>query len=65
MSSPTLFSIAGETSGDEHATLLVRELKARRPDFRLVGGGGPRMAAADAEIVVDTTPTSTYASPSA
>lgn len=55
----TLFIIAGEASGDEHGALLVRELKARRPDLRVVGGGGPRMAAAGAEVVVDTTPHAT------
>jgi len=55
----TLFIIAGEVSGDEHGALLVRELKARRPDLRVVGGGGPRMAAAGAEVVVDTTPHAT------
>ncbi len=59
MTAPTLFIIAGETSGDEHGALLVRELKARRPTLRVVGGGGPRMAAAGAEIVVDTTPHAT------
>ncbi|MEK7865844.1 MAG: lipid-A-disaccharide synthase, partial [Planctomycetota bacterium] len=55
----TLFIIAGEASGDEHGALLVRELKARRPGLRVVGGGGPRMAAAGAEVVVDTTPHAT------
>lgn len=55
----TLFVIAGEASGDEHGALLVRELKARRPDLRIVGGGGPRMAAEGAEVVVDTTPHAT------
>lgn len=39
----TLLVIAGEDSGDLHGAELLRELKARRPDLRLVGVGGPRM----------------------
>ena len=41
--SPTLLVIAGEDSGDLHGSELLRELKARRPDLRIVGVGGPRM----------------------
>ena len=40
---PTLLVIAGEDSGDLHGAELLRELKARRPDLRIVGVGGPRM----------------------
>lgn len=40
----TLLVIAGEDSGDLHGAELLRELKARRPDLRLVGVGGPRMS---------------------
>lgn len=39
----TLLVIAGEDSGDLHGAELLRELKARRPDVRVVGVGGPRM----------------------
>jgi lipid-A-disaccharide synthase len=39
-----LLVIAGEDSGDLHGAELLRELKARRPDLRLVGVGGPRMS---------------------
>ena len=39
----TLLVIAGEDSGDLHGAELLRELKARRPDLRIVGVGGPRM----------------------
>jgi lipid-A-disaccharide synthase len=39
----TLLVVAGEDSGDLHGAELLRELKARRPDLRLVGIGGPRM----------------------
>ena len=41
--SPTLLVVAGEDSGDLHGAELLRELKARRPDLRLIGVGGPRM----------------------
>ncbi|WP_243304220.1 lipid-A-disaccharide synthase [Geothrix oryzisoli] len=40
---PTLLVIAGEDSGDLHGAELLRELKARRPDLRIIGVGGPRM----------------------
>ena len=36
--------IAGEASGDLHGAELLRALKARRPDLRVVGIGGDRMA---------------------
>lgn len=41
--SQTLLVVAGEDSGDLHGAELLRELKARRPDLRLIGVGGPRM----------------------
>ena len=40
----TLLVIAGEASGDLHGAELLAALKARRPDLRLVGIGGDRMA---------------------
>jgi lipid-A-disaccharide synthase len=40
---PTLLVIAGEDSGDLHGAELLRELKERRPELRIVGVGGPRM----------------------
>lgn len=39
----TLLVIAGEDSGDLHGAELLRELKARRPQLRIIGVGGPRM----------------------
>jgi len=39
----TLLVIAGEASGDLHGTELLRELKARRPDLRIIGIGGAGM----------------------
>lgn len=50
---PTLFLSAGEVSGDMHGAYLARALRALRPDVRLVGVGGPRMAEAGVEIVAD------------
>lgn len=42
--SATLLVIAGEASGDLHGAELLRELKARRPDLRIIGIGGDGMA---------------------
>ncbi|MEY4562821.1 MAG: hypothetical protein RLZZ618_2098 [Pseudomonadota bacterium] len=42
---PKLALVAGEASGDLLAGLLLGGLKARWPDLRSVGIGGPRMAA--------------------
>jgi lipid-A-disaccharide synthase len=41
--SRTLLVIAGEDSGDLHGAELLRELKARQLDLRIIGVGGPRM----------------------
>ena len=54
-SSPTIFISAAEASGDAHAARLVRQLRQRRPDARIVGVGGPQMAAAGCEILFDPT----------
>ena len=35
--------IAGEASGDLHGAEILRELRARRPDLRIIGVGGARM----------------------
>lgn len=42
--SGTLLVIAGEASGDLHGAELLREIKARRPDLRIIGIGGDGMA---------------------
>ncbi|HJV21285.1 MAG TPA: lipid-A-disaccharide synthase [Holophagaceae bacterium] len=39
----TLLVIAGEASGDLHGAEILRELKALRPDLRIVGVGGGGM----------------------
>lgn len=43
--------LAGEPSGDEHAAALAASLKARRPELRFVGIGGPRMEAVGVELL--------------
>jgi lipid-A-disaccharide synthase len=48
---PTLFLSAGEESGDLHGAALARALRARFPGVRLLGLGGPRMAAEGVELL--------------
>ncbi len=50
-SHPAILLLAGEASGDEHAAALARALRARWPGARLVGTGGPRMAAEGVELL--------------
>lgn len=45
--------VAGEPSGDLHAADLAAALRRSDPDVRLVGLGGPRMAAAGVELIED------------
>ena len=50
-----VFVSAGEPSGDHHAALLVRAIKARQPEAECVGLGGPAMAAEGCTLVADMT----------
>lgn len=50
-----VFLSAGEPSGDHHAALLVRELRARVADVECVGLGGPCMEAEGCRLVADMT----------
>lgn len=50
-----LFFSVFEPSGDTLAAALIAEIKARHPDWRCVGFGGPKMEAAGAEILEHTT----------
>jgi lipid-A-disaccharide synthase len=50
-----LLVIAGEHSGDEHAARMVAGLLARRPGLRVAALGGPRLAAAGAQLLHDRT----------
>ncbi|CAN5247425.1 lipid-A-disaccharide synthase [soil metagenome] len=47
----TIFLSAGEPSGDLHGSALAAALKRRFPDARLLGLGGPRMAAEGVELL--------------
>ncbi len=46
-----VFIIAGEASGDLHGSNLIRALKARLPQARFVGVGGPHMEEAGLEVL--------------
>jgi lipid-A-disaccharide synthase len=51
VSNPSILMLAGEASGDYHAAALTRELKALRPDIRVVGIGGDQLARAGMELL--------------
>ena len=48
---PTVLLLAGEPSGDQHGAALAGELRARRPDVRFVGTGGPTMHREGVELL--------------
>ncbi|HMD60240.1 MAG TPA: lipid-A-disaccharide synthase [Opitutaceae bacterium] len=50
-----LLVVAGEHSGDEHAARMVAGLLSRRPGARVAALGGPRLAAAGAQLLHDRT----------
>ena len=50
--------VAGEHSGDEHAARMVRGLLARQPALRVCALGGPKLAAAGAQLLHDLTASS-------
>ncbi len=50
-----LLVIAGEHSGDEHAARMVRQLLAQKPGLKVCALGGPRLAAAGAQLLQDLT----------
>lgn len=45
--------VAGEASGDEHASALVREISRLIPAARFIGCAGPKMRAAGVEAIVE------------
>jgi lipid-A-disaccharide synthase len=51
---PALLFTAFEPSGDDHASCVIAELKARHPELVIYAWGGPKMAAAGATIVERT-----------
>ena len=52
---PHLLIVAGEHSGDEHAARMVAGLLRLRPGLRVAALGGPRLAAAGAQLLYDRT----------
>lgn len=50
-----LLIVSGEHSGDEHAARLLRELNTLRPGLAVCALGGPRLAAAGAQLLRDLT----------
>ncbi len=50
-----LLIVAAEHSGDEHAARLVRELRVKHPELAVAALGGPRLAAAGAQLLRDLT----------
>jgi len=54
-----LLIVAAEHSGDEHAARMLRALLARNPELKVCALGGPRLAAAGAQLLRDLTANST------
>lgn len=53
--SPCLLMVAGEASGDLHGATLAKALGRQARGWRLVGMGGPQMAAAGVQLLADPT----------
>jgi len=53
---PSVMFIAGEPSGDLHASSVIRNIRERSPDAEVWGIGGPAMAAAGLEQVMPFEP---------
>lgn len=53
-----LLVVAGEHSGDEHAARMVRDLRIAHPGLAIAALGGPRLAAAGAQLLHDLTASS-------
>lgn len=52
---PDLLVIAGEHSGDQHASLMVAELKDQNPDVNIVALGGAGLEQAGAQLLFNLT----------
>lgn len=48
-----LLIISGEASGDEHASLLVRDIKSRFPDLSIAALGGQNLKTSGAHLLFD------------
>jgi lipid-A-disaccharide synthase len=53
-----LLLIAGEHSGDEHGARMVAELRRKHPSLAIAALGGPKLAAAGAQLLHDLTASS-------
>lgn len=51
---PALLFTAFEPSGDDHAAVVIRELRRRHPNLPIFAWGGPKMRAAGATIIDET-----------
>ncbi len=51
---PSVLFTAFEPSADDHAAVVIRELKRREPGLPIYAWGGPKMARAGAEIIAET-----------
>ncbi|MGB9713018.1 MAG: lipid-A-disaccharide synthase [Dissulfurimicrobium sp.] len=49
--SKSIFIIAGEASGDLHGSGLIRAIKAKLPDCKIAGIGGPKMVDAGLDAI--------------
>src|SRR5574341_1922402 len=49
---PAILLVAGEASGDLHGAALAQAIRVASPEVRLLGMGGPHMAAAGVELLV-------------
>ncbi len=56
---PKVMIVAGEVSGDMHATKVMKEIKKIRDDISFFGMGGRRMKEAGADLIYDPTKLST------
>ncbi len=51
---PSVFIVAGEVSGDTAAASLAGEIRHLDPSVALLGVGGPRMASAGVNVMIDS-----------
>lgn len=54
MSLTEILVVAGEASGDSHAAGLIERLRSRSSSLRFFGMGGPKLAAAGADLLYGT-----------
>ena len=47
---PTILIVAGDPSGDLHASRLIAAIRSQAPEVRVLAAGGPRMREAGAEM---------------